>query len=162
MATLPANVADFKDWFDRDFTYGAGLDRVRDKDIDRAFATATPVFNNMLWDTDAERKTAFLFVSAHFLALNLQAAGGLTAKLGQGQGANSQGSAVVATKSVGSVSVGYQWPEFVTSSRILSQFMRTKYGEQYLQLAIPRLVGNVAAVRGPQNPDIAIPNIPFQ
>lgn len=159
MATPPpATLADFKAQFARDFIYGTGKDTVMDGDITRALNESGMVFNPVLWDS-GDDKIAFLYASAHFLVLNVQAAGGLSAKP-FGQGINSQGAGVVGSKSVGSVSVSYIVPEFVSSSPFLSQFMKTDYGQKYLQLLTPRLVGHVSIAQGPSEPDVAVPNIP--
>ena len=78
--TPPVDAARFKDEFDRDFQYGSGLDKVRDKDINRALTEANALFNAALWATDEELQSAYLYLSAHFLVMNLQVAGGLRKK----------------------------------------------------------------------------------
>ncbi len=46
------------------------------------------------------------------------------------------------------MSVAYAIPEDVAKSPILGQYMRTDFGQKYLALLAPRLVGNVAIVSG--------------
>lgn len=145
--TPPASVADFKDRFDRDFLYGTGLDKVRDKDINRSLEEADSLFNSTLWATNEELKTSYLYLTAHFLVLDLQAAGGLKAK-SNSAGAKNRGGGVVQSKSVGSVSLNYAVPSFVTNDPTLSQLLRTDYGMRYVQLLAPRLAGNINVVKG--------------
>jgi hypothetical protein len=150
-----ASVAEFKARFDRDFVFGTTTDKIRDTDITNALNEAAPVFNLDLWEDETEGKVAFLQAAAHCLVLNMQAAGGLSA-VNMGRGVQSRGGGVVQNKSVGSVSVGFALPAFVTESPILSQFMRTDYGQRYLQLLTPRLVGNVGLVKGSNDTGVGI------
>lgn len=145
--SFPASVADFKSEFDRDFLYGSGLSTVRDIDIERAMVQGNSLFNESLWSSDPETKLAFLLVSAHCLVLNIQMAGGLMSK-NTGQGINNKGGGIQASKSVGQVSVNYAIPQSVVDSPVLNQFMRTDYGQRYLNMAAPRLVGNMALFPG--------------
>lgn len=152
--TPPATVAQFETLFTRDFAYGPGLDKVRPVDIQNALNAASSVFNPCLFSTapigvapaiTSEALNAYLYAAAHFLVTGLQAVGGL-GKVGGGT--NSQGEGVVGNKSVGGVSVGYVWPDTVTGSPVLFQFTKTTYGQTYLQMLMPKLVGNVSAVLG--------------
>jgi hypothetical protein len=147
MTPPPVTIDEFKTRFIRDFVFGSTPDKVMDPDVNIALTEAVLVFNPDLWDDLAEQKVAFLLAAAHCLVLNVQAAGGLSAQ-NMGRGVNSHGGGVVQTKSVGSVSVGFAVPAFVTESKVLSQFMRTDYGQKYLQLVTPRLVGNLAVLEG--------------
>jgi len=144
----PPTTDDFRSRFDRDFVYGTGKECVRELDITNALADALPLFNTSLWSSSAQMKTAFLFLSAHLLVLNLQAAGGPSSRV-TGKGAGNTGGGVIQSKSVGSVSLNYTIPESLANSRILSQFLRTDYGQRYLHMMAPRLVGNVSIARGP-------------
>lgn len=163
--TPPASVANFKAQFQRDFTYGTGYETVKDSDIQNALNFTSSVFNPRLFDTTvltggtSEALLSYLYASAHFLVLNLQAAGGL-APGGRKQGAKSQGAGAVGSKSVGSVSLGYVWPESITNNPILFQFTRTAYGQQYLQILSTKLIGNVHVVLGPTQDTDAINNPP--
>ncbi len=142
--SLPATVADFKARFVRDFRYGSGLETVRDADIQSALNEARSVFNPSLWTTD-ETIPAYLYASAHFLVLNLQMAGGLGSSP---KGANNHGGGATASKSVGQVSINYAIAERFQNDPILSQFLRTDYGQRYLQMASSRLVGPGSVVCG--------------
>lgn len=161
--TPPASVANFKAQFTRDFKYGTGLDTVRDADIQSGLNFASTVYNPALFDTTivggttSEALMAYLFASAHFLVISLQAAGGLSA-VSRYQGPNSQGEGIIGSKSVGSVSVGYVWPSSITDNPALYQFTKTSYGQSYLQILMLKLVGNIAIVAGQTQPDLNSPN----
>ncbi len=146
--TQPASISDFKAYFDRDFRFGEGVETVRDTDIQKGFDQTDVVFNTGLWVSDAESKIPYLNAAAHFLALNLQAAGGLEAAGKAWQGSNSHGGGIIQNKSVGQVSVAYALPQSLVDSPTLNQFMRTDYGQAYLQMLTPRLVGGGFAVEG--------------
>lgn len=151
----PPTVTDFKTRFDRDFVFGDGLDSVRDVDITNAIADAAPMVNQGLWSSTAEATTAYLLASAHYLVLNLQASGGPMARK-VGAGANNRGGGVILSKNVGSIGLTYSIPESVQNSRILGPFMRTDYGQRYLQMIAPRLVGNVAVAGGFVESDVDV------
>lgn len=138
-------IAEFKENFDRDFSYGTGKETVRDSDITKAIRQANTLFNRDLWDNDAESNLAYLYAAAHFLVIDLQMAGGLG---GFPNGAENRGGGVLISKSVGQVSVQYGIPQSVLESPTLFQFMRTDYGLKYLAMVSPRLVGHVAVAPG--------------
>lgn len=162
MPTPPAaaTLAGFKAQFDRAFKFGSGTDAVRDKDITQSFVEAASLFNSALFDT-VELPVAFYYAAAHFLVLNVQAAGGLSGQ-NFGLGADNRNGGMVTSKSVGQLSVQYGIPTKIIENPIIGQFMETSFGRKYLQMVAPRLVGNAIAVQGPVDPDVAIPNIPFQ
>jgi hypothetical protein len=81
--------------------------------------------------------------------MNMVAAGGVD-KVGGGLG--SSGTFPVNNKSAGPLSVGYQIPQDLANDPILHQFMNTKYGQRYLELLAPNLVGNVVSVQGATTP----------
>lgn len=148
MATAPVSVADFKTKFARNFPYGAGLDTVRDADIQGAFDEALLVFNPTLFDTDSG-KQAFLYAAAHFVAVNIQTSGGLTVTMTD-KGINNRSNGVVNSNTVGQVSVTYEPPpERVKRIAALLPFWETEYGKRYLTFLMPKLAGNVGVVSGP-------------
>ncbi len=146
---LPVTEQQFTDYFDRDFDFGLGMENVRPKDIRKAFAEAWANYNPCLWGDDSAT-VSFLYLSAHYLVLNIQAAGGLGRKK---KGVRAGGRGAVGNKSIGGISVGYQLPAEIVDSPILSHFLQTEYGQKYLSLLAPRLVGGVTAVEGPREPD---------
>jgi hypothetical protein len=142
----PISVAQFQAQFDRDFTYGTGTDTVRTSDIVKAFGVAWANWNASLFTQD-EAPIAYGYLAAHFLVLNIQGAGGLN-PLGPHRGTNSRGGGVIQSKSVGDVTVNFQVPDMIAKSRILSQLYRTDYGQQFLQMALPRIVGHIFVAQG--------------
>ena len=144
-ATYPATIAEFKAWFSRDFPYSndGDLTGVTDADISKAFAEASMNFNPSLFETDDEKKLGFLYLAAHYLVIDLQ---------NSSQGISGKYEGIMASKTVGSVSVGYQIPTWLLEHPIYSLLSQTKYGMKYLSLIIPLLVGNVAAVKGITHP----------
>lgn len=155
----PVTITDFKTYYTREFVYGDGPDRVMDIDITKALNQATFMFNKDLWDA-TEISIAFLTASAHFLVLNLQSAGGLSA-VNRNQGQNSHGQGVIASKSVGQISVNYTVPDFAINVPALAQFMKTDFGQLYLQMLQPRLIGGVQTMSGPVDPLVGSPSLPF-
>ncbi len=153
MSSFPPAVADFKAQFNREFVYGPSLAQVQDNDIQRSINEAWISFNPGLWDgvtalgSTTELNIAYLYVAAHYLVLNVQAAGGLST-VNRGRGVKSSGGGTIQAKSIGSVSLTYVIPEDIQNSPILGQYMRTDFGQKYLTLLWPRLIGNVAVVSG--------------
>ncbi len=151
--SFPPAVADFKAQFNREFVYGTSTAQVQDNDIQRSINEASIMFNPGLWDgvtalgSTTELNIVYLYVAAHYLVLNIQGAGGLSA-VNMGRGVKSSGGGTIESKSVGSVSITYAIPEDIKNSPILGQFMRTDFGQKYLALLWPRLVGNVQVVSG--------------
>ena len=151
--SYPPAVSDFKLQFVREFVYGPSPAAVMDADIQRAINEAGITFNPGLWDgqtalgSTTELNIVYLYVSAHYLTLNVQGAGGLSA-VNFGRGVKSSGGGTIESKSIGSVSITYAIPDHIKNEPILSQFMRTDFGQKYLCLLTPRLVGNVAVVSG--------------
>jgi hypothetical protein len=158
--TPPISVADFKTRFDRNFNYGAGLDVVRDKDITDAIAEAQTMYNAALWSV-ADGKQAFLFATAHFVAVNIQAAGGLSATV-TGEGVSNRGLGIVESKSVGQVSVSYTPPpDRLKKMAFLLPFWETEYGKKYIMMVLPKLSGNIGVVAGPADDTGASAALPF-
>lgn len=143
--TYPITVAEFKTWFSRDFPYSedGDLTGVTTHDIQKAFAEAWMNFNSSFFETEDDKKLGFLYLSAHYLVIDLQ---------NSSQGINGKYEGLMTNKSVGSVSVGYTIPNWVTDHPIYSLLSQTKYGLKYLSLIIPMLVGNVVAVKGITHP----------
>lgn len=124
--------------------YKANLyDFIQDQDITNAFQEALIVVNHALFGSDAQVTLGFLYMTAHFLCNDINAARG---------GVNSTGRFPVAGRTVGSVSETYSIPAQYTDNPILAQYTQTAYGMKYLALVMPLMVGNMAAVRGGTNP----------
>lgn len=157
-STPPATIAAFKALFFRDFTYGDGPTAVMDRDIANALNTATSLFNPALFSTQligtppmqtSESLNAYLYLTAHFLVTSLQAVGGFALKAGAGSpGIHSQGEGILSGKGGGGLNASYTWPSMVTESATLFQLTKTAYGMTYLQILVPKLVGNAAVAHG--------------
>ena len=155
--TTPLTYANFKAYFTRDWPYGTGTDTVTEADVNKGLAMASSVFVPSLYDTTTlytlgtlvinEQVLAYLYAAAHFVKLDIDAAGGLGAPQ-PGAGMTQLGEGVLASAGAGGVSGSYTWPDRVAGDPILFQFARTKYGEQFLQLTVPKLVGNIVSVAG--------------
>ncbi len=143
--TPPIDADDFKARFARDFPFGDDpATQVTDGDIDAAISDATLIFNPEMWDGDVETQTAYLMLTAHLLALNIQASGGL----GQANGVQNAGGMPISAQSVGSVSLTFELPESLKNNPTVAPFMRTTYGIRYIQMAWPRMRGNFQVVAG--------------
>lgn len=140
----PITVADFKARFARDFTYGSTDETVKDGDIQTAIDDAAGLYNAELFSEELG-KIAYLLLTAHLLVLNLRSAGGLGSIKG---GMNSQADGAMESKSVGQVSASIAFPDSVKNNAVLSAFLQTNYGQRYVQILYPRIIGNVTAVAG--------------
>lgn len=118
-------------------------DYVQPQDISNAFAEAQVVFNQSLFGSDAVITLAYLYCAAHYLVNDLRTAA---------QGVDSTGAFPVSSRSVGSMSESYQIPDRYKDSPQLAFFTSTGYGQKFLSLLLPNLVGNVVAVAGGTNP----------
>ena len=164
MSFVIPQVADFKAQFALDYPFGAGPSAVSDAEIQNALnlVAAGSYFNAALFSLAPlgpsgtnpqtnEATLAFLYCAAHYVYLNLKMRGGLHAPGFKG-GLTAAASAAVASKTVGPVSETFQWPESITGDPMLFQFVRSPYGEMYLQMLTPKLVGNVGLVMGENLP----------
>lgn len=164
MAFTPPQLADFKAQFPLDFPFGAGPDAVSDPEIQNALnlVASGAYYNPDLFSTTVlgptgqtvgptEQTLAFLYCAAHFLYKNVRARGGLRAP-GYKGGLASEGLGVRTAQSVGPVNVTRDWPEQIKNDSMLFQFTQSPYGEMYLQLLTPKLVGNVGIVGGERLP----------
>lgn len=112
---------------------------IQDSDIMRAFKEAKVNFNAGLFSDEETIKMVFLYLSAHYLVIDLNNA---MNPLGMGFMGFTQ------SKSVGSVSQSFALPDFVTRNAALSQYMQTGYGAKYVSLIYPYLIGNVVLIKG--------------
>lgn len=143
-ATYPITVAEFKTWFSRDFPYSDDPNvGITDNDITKAFSEASLIFNPTFWDTEDNKKLGFLYLTAHYLVIDLQ---------NSSQGINGRYEGIMSNKSVGSVSVGYQLPSWVTDNPVYSLLAQTRYGMKYLSMIIALMVGSVVSVKGATHP----------
>ena len=131
-------VADFTAYFTRDFPYYTGTgctkEYVTDADIEKAFIEAKANFNVALFSSVDTLKISYLYLTAHYLVTDFQIAAG---------GLNSVGYNQVSSRSVGSVSEGYDIPDWVKNNPVLGAYATTRYGQKYLSLIRPLLIGGV-------------------
>ena len=112
---------------------------ILDEDIETAFLEAQMNFNQTLFDTDANIKIGYLYLTAHYLVNDIRAAlNGVTAF----------GAMPVQSRSVGNVSEAYAIPEAYLNDPSLSFLTGSAYGLKYLSMIIPMLRGNVGVVCG--------------
>jgi hypothetical protein len=147
-------VDDFKDLFVRDFKYAIASgetvslydcqkDYVMDSDITRAFNEATINFNESLFSDDTQLKIMFLYLAAHYLVNDLNTAT-------QGMGGSS--SFAVSSRSIGGVSESYSIPQWMLNDPILGAYATTRYGQKYISLLKPLLIGNMVVEEGATTP----------
>lgn len=140
----------FKTWFSRDFTYLIPANQtvarpdccpnyVTDDDLSKAFIEAKINFNDGLFSDDDQLRTTFLYLAAHYLVNDLQTS--LT-------GSGSSGFFPVASRAVGPVSESYALPTWVTNDPVLGSYTTTRYGQKYLSLIKPLMIGNVSVFQG--------------
>lgn len=136
MIVLPTS-ADFKELFDRgEFVYGDELPSVRDKDIERAMTEARALFNVNLISDGPTRDMAFLYLTAHFLQMDTDAAE---------SGGGSVG--VQTARAADGISESIAVPDWVTDPQLYI-YASTYYGRKYLALLQPYMVGAVFVIGG--------------
>lgn len=165
--TPPATVADFKAYWTRGWRYGTGPDAVTDADITKGIQRALSLWNPMLWN-DQEKKGVFLLSCAHFVARDIQNAGGLRAAQSMspdgyaGAVDNTDNGMPIGTKSEGKMSQQAAGLDFIIERHpILAPFRGTGFGADFAALAAGRLVGRVGIVSNPNAPDAVVPAVPF-
>jgi len=143
MAYIVPTVTDFKNHFTRDFPYGVATNTVMDSDISKALDECSVNFNESLWDTQTEFSISYLYLTAHYLVMDLRAST---------QGIAGNFAWMTTNKSVGSVSEGQDMPEFIKKDPMLSHYAKTYYGAKYISLLYPRLIGNMFSKFGGTKP----------
>lgn len=143
MYTNP-DVAAFKAYFVRDFPYQpAGpvdLNKyVQNSDIQNAIDIVAIIINSSLFSTQAFYNIGFLYLAAHNLCESIKAGG---------QGTSGVYEFLVASKSVGNVSISSTIPPYISNSPNFSMLTKTTYGARYLELIFPYLVAPIFAIRG--------------
>ena len=148
MSFLNPTVADFKNYFVRDFPYGTDPSTsVLDADIAKAYGLTNINFNQNFWADQNSYTIGYLLLSAHYLVMDLRASS---------QGISGQFSWLQSSKSVGSVSEGLSIPERIMNNPELAILTKTNYGTQYLFLLLPQLTGQIFTVLGTTRTDAVI------
>ena len=101
---------------------------VTDADIERAMSQAYLNKNPRFGSTDEERINIYLHLIAFYLVMDIQNASG---------GVNSSYSGLVASKSVDSVSISYNFPQWLVNNPVYSIYSQNGYGMKYLSLILP-------------------------
>lgn len=136
-------VTDFKTYFTRQFPYALvddpnNQEYITDADITTAFGQAKINFPVRLFDEETGR-IAYLFLTAHYLCMDMQMAE---------SGIASTGQYIITSKSVGDVSASYGVPNKFLTDPFLNYFSTTQFGMKYLSMLYPRTVGAVNVVLG--------------
>ena len=117
---------------------------VLDSDIEKAYFQARQFFNNNLFDNENDLLSYICYLIAHYLVIDIQ--------MSQ-EGVNSTGYYIPNHTTVGDVSESYSNPtNSQGDSFILYQLNQTRYGQKYLSLISPLLVGHFNSVRGTTTP----------
>lgn len=115
---------------------------ISDEDISRAFVEAKINFNPQLFPSCETMRLVFCYLAAHYLVIDLNNAQNPLALGFMG---------FTQSKHVGSVSESFLIPSWVQTSKMLSPYMSTGYGQKYLSLIMPYLVGNIICTKGAIN-----------
>jgi hypothetical protein len=134
MAFIKPTATDFKSYFTRDFPFGTANNTVLDSDINKAIAEAGVNFNEGLFGDQGTYSMAYMYLTAHYLVMDLRAST---------QGISGSFPWMTNSKSVASVSEGFEIPEFVKNNPMLAHYGKTYYGAKYISLVYPRLLGNM-------------------
>jgi hypothetical protein len=132
VVTIPTTSVDWKEI--------SNIGLISDKDITNAYTEACMNFNVALFSNDADIKLAYLYLAAHYLVYDLNA-GGLESTNG----------GLVNSRSVGNVSESYTIPEWQLNHPTYSFYTRTSYGLKYLNMILPKLIGNFNIAEGRTN-----------
>lgn len=117
---------------------------VLDSDIEKAYFQAKQFFNPALFDNENDLLSYICYLIAHYLVIDIQ--------MSQ-EGVNSTGYYIPSHTTVGDVSESYSNPtNSQGDSFILYQLNQTRYGQKYLSLISPLLVGHFNSIRGTTTP----------
>lgn len=139
MSYTQPSVVNFKDYFARDFPFGATTSYVMDADITKALTQMEISINPDLFNNQGSYTIGALLLSAHFLVLNLRASS---------QGISGSWGWMTSSKGVGSVNASYQIPDRILANPEFSILSQTTYGMQYLAMILPALTAQIFTVRG--------------
>lgn len=141
MAYSNPSVADFKANFVRDFPYGVDINNdVLDSDITYAFQFTNTSVNQGFFTDQGSYAVGYNLLAAHYLVTNLRASS---------QGINGQYNWLQVSKAVGQVNEAFAIPQYILNNPLLSSLSKTNYGQAYLVMILPNLVGFMYGVYGP-------------
>ena len=133
------DIASFKSQFDRDFPYSTTSEGVMDSDITKALTLAGFIVNESLFADETSFQFAYNFLTAHYLVMNLK---------NSSQGINGAFNWLETSKSVGSVSQGFQVPQDILNHPQLALLSKTGYGVTYLSIVLPLTYGAIGISAG--------------
>ncbi len=133
MGTLPTDETYWEIYPDDIYNY------VLDSDIEKAFAEAKVNFNQSLFANDEDIRIGYLYLTAFYLVNDLQTAQA---------GIQAVGIGLLKSRTVGSVSESYEFPQWIMEFPFYAFLYTNRYGMKYLSLILPYLVGNVQVVAG--------------
>jgi hypothetical protein len=143
-AYLNPAVADFQNFFQRDFPFGTDINNnVVLQDILTAFWEANGVINVNLFEWQSTYTQGYYYLSAHMLTENLRMSS---------QGINGQFAWLQTSKGVGPVSEGFSIPDVVLRNPVFAAWSKTNYGRKYLTMILPMLTGPMTSVFGNTKP----------
>lgn len=127
------SVAQFKEFFSRDFPYGTDpATSILDSDITKAMLFTNMTINQNLFCDQPSYNIGYELLTAHYLVMNLRASS---------QGINGQFSFLEQSKNVAQVAQSFAIPQRILDNPDWAMFMKTNYGAQYMQLILPQLCG---------------------
>lgn len=140
MTFLNPTVADFKDYFTRDFPYGSDPQTsVLDSDIAKAYGQVNFSINPGRFSKQEDYTLGYLWLAAHWLVTDLRASS---------QGIAGRYNWLEASKGVGNVNSSYSIPQRILDNPTFSMLTQTQYGAKYLQLLLPGLTGQIFIAPG--------------
>lgn len=137
LATLPTDSQYWDAYSDDIYNY------VLDADITKAFGEAQVNLNQALFSSDAQIQRGYLYLTAHYLCMDIR---------GAKKGLESTPEFIVGSRSVGSVSESYIVPDAYKDNPFISYLAKTSYGQKYLSLILPLMIGNFGVVAGGSRP----------
>lgn len=144
MTLTNPSVAQFQDFFDRDFPFGTDIDTsVRDKDILKGFQECNNQIKVKLPWSQASYTVAYMNFSAHFMCENM---------LNSSQGLNGQYRWLNQSVSVGGVSESVGIPPHILENPTFAGWSKTTYGSKYLRMVWPLLIGPMGSAHGMTKP----------
>lgn len=133
MTLTNPSIAQFQDYFDRDFPFGTDIDNsVRDKDILKGFQECNNQIKVSVFGAQASYTVAYMNFSAHFMCENI---------LNSSQGLNGQYRWLNQSVSVGGVSESVGIPPYILANPTFAGWSKTTYGSKYLRMVWPLLIG---------------------
>jgi hypothetical protein len=142
-------IADFKAQFPADFPYlpvsyiDSIYNYVQDAEITAAFAKTQIVLNQALFSSDASIKVGYLLAAAHYLVMSVR---------NRMQGIRGAGQQLTISKGAGNVNEAFVIPDRFAKDPVLNFFAKTGYGQEFISLIMPGLIGNVVSVYGGTQP----------